>query len=222
MIKTINVEYTVINNLEKIKKFLNTLPKLFACDFETASKFTLKEKENFKQLYDSSCDKFERISLLQKIESNGLSHPSLSCITHLGIAYSEDTSTIILCDTEEIRQYIYNWLISVDSKQIWHNTLFDFKHILYHTSKVPKNYVDTKLLAKCLLNNANNLKAKVGLKGLMGWKYGDWGLKKDEEGEVFTLETMYDEKKLQYTATDPCATYSLYFDMMNEITKWKI
>ena len=38
--------------------------------------------------------------------------------------------------------------------------------------------------------------------------YGDWAISKDN----FTLEEMYNEDMLRYTAIDSCATYKLYKD----------
>lgn len=96
--------------------------------------------------------------------------------------------------------------VSTTQQQIWHNASFDFRHLYYHTGKMPLNYEDTQLLAKTILNHVEVHKAQTGLKQLAGHKYGAWGLSEDN----FTLEHMYDERMLLYAATDSCATYWLW------------
>ena len=98
------------------------------------------------------------------------------------------------------------------------NTFVDFKHILYNTGKIPINYIDTQLLAKSILNDANSFRDKTGLKDLMAYAYGDWAISK----ENFTLEEMWDENMIRYAATDSPATYKLYQDILSDLNKWKI
>ena len=74
------------------------------------------------------------------------------------------------------------------------------------------------LLARCILNDANGFKNNVGLKELMAYAYGDWAISKDN----FTLEEMWDENIIRYTATDSPATYKLYQDILEDQNKWKI
>ena len=213
----VNYEYT--NNLYKAKKWLQGLPNLFAADFEVASKFTAKEKEHIKYKLDNYRlkDESERI-LLQQLTSNGLSHPSLTVITHLSVGWTDRDSKVIVCDTERIRMLVLEFLITTDKRQLWHNCVFDFKHIFYHTGVLPQNYTDTQLLAKALLNDADSFKDRTGLKDLMGYAYGAWGISKDD----FTLEEMWTEDMLKYAATDSPATYKLYEDIQKDLAKWKI
>ena len=215
----VNYEYT--NNLYKARRWLESLPDMFAADFEAAPRWTLKEKElilyrlnNFK-LSDE-----ERRIYLQQYTANGLSHPSLTYITHLSVGWSDRDSYVIVCDSPAIRTLVFKFLINTDKIQIWHNGLFDWKHILFHTGLMPSKSIDTMLLAKCLLNNANSAKDRVGLKDLMGYKYGAWALAKDED--VYTLENMWNPDMLKYSATDSPATYGLYEDIQKELEKWKI
>ena len=213
----VNYEYT--NNLYKAKKWLQGLPDLFAADFEVASKFTAKEKEHIKYKLDNYRlkDESERI-LLQQLTSNGLSHPSLTVITHLSVGWSDKDSYVIVCDSPAIRNLVYQFLITTPKQQLWHNAVFDFKHIFYHTGVLPSNYIDTQLLAKSILNDADSFKDRTSLKELMGYAYGDWAISKED----FTLEEMWSESMIKYAATDSPATYKLYQDILEDLSKWKI
>lgn len=213
----VNYEYT--NNLYKAKKWLQGLPDLFAADFEVASKFTAKEKEHIKYKLDNYRlkDESERI-LLQQLTSNGLSHPSLTVITHLSVGWSDKDSYVIICDSPAIRNLVYQFLITTPKQQLWHNAVFDFKHIFYHTGVLPSNYIDTQLLAKSILNDADSFKDRTSLKELMGYAYGDWAISKED----FTLEEMWSESMIKYAATDSPATYKLYQDILEDLSKWKI
>jgi hypothetical protein len=213
----VNYEYT--NNLYKAKQWLSNLPDLFAADFEAASKYTKAQKELIKLRLDKYKLPFEKERiLLQQLTSDGLSHPSLTVITHLSVGWSDRDSKVIVCDTERIRMLVLDFLISTDKMQLWHNCIFDFKHIFYHTGVLPQNYTDTQLLAKALLNDADSFKDRTGLKDLMGYAYGAWGISKDD----FTLEEMWTEDMLKYAATDSPATYKLYEDIQKDLAKWKI
>lgn len=213
----VNYEYT--NNLYKAKKWLQGLPNLFAADFEVASKFTAKEKEHIKYKLDNYHlkDESKRI-LLQQLTSDGLSHPSLTVITHLSIGWSDRDSYVIVCDNPAIRNLVYRFLVTTPKQQLWHNAVFDFKHIFYHTGVLPSNYIDTQLLAKSILNDADSFKDRTSLKELMGYAYGDWAISKED----FTLEEMWSESMIKYTATDSPATYKLYYDILEDLSKWKI
>ena len=213
----VNYEYT--NNLYKAKQWLSNLPDLFAADFEVASKYTKKQKDLIKHRLDNYKLAFEKERvLLQQLTSDGLSHPSLTVITHLSVGWTDRDSKVIVCDTERIRMLVLDFLISTTKQQLWHNCVFDFKHIFYHTGVLPQDYIDTQLLAKSLLNDADSFKDRTGLKELMSYAYGSWAVAK----ESFTLEEMWDENMLRYTATDPCATYKLYQDILEGLEQWKI
>lgn len=214
------VEYEYTDNAYKASKWLNELPDLFAADFEVASKFTAKEKDYLQLKYGLMKDlDFEQKRVIrQQIESDGLSHPSLTVITHLSVGWSSTDSRVIVCSSDKIRNIVYDFLINTDKTQIWHNAVFDFKHILYHTGYIPKKYIDTLLLARCILNDANGFKNNVSLKELMAYAYGDWAISKDN----FTLEEMWDENMIKYSAIDSAATYKLYEDILKDQNKWSI
>lgn len=213
----VNYEYTT--NLYQARQWLESLPDTFAADFEAASKFTKEEKSLFQYRLDNYNLTFEEKLLYnQYIQSDGLSHPSLTVITHLSVAWSEDEGYVIICDTDALREYIGLYLITTDRTQIWHNAVYDFSHIYYLTGSIPKNFIDTQLLSRNMLNNADSSKDRTSLKYLMGEYYGDWGISKDS----FTLEEMYNPKTIRYSATDATATHKLYSLIQEELASWKI
>lgn len=213
----VNYEYTASSY--KALKWLQDLPNLFAADFETASKYTEKEKQLLKIRMGQTKDAWLYNTYSQMVNSNGLSHPSYSVVTHLTVSWSDRDSYVILCGNDSIRNLCFNYLVDTPKIQIWHNCTFDFKHIYYHTNKIPKNFIDTRLLAKSILNDANGFRSDVGLKSLMGYAYGAWSVAKDN---LFNLEDMFNEKLIEYAATDSAATYKLYQDIMEDLSKWKI
>ena len=211
MLDMIKVDYKHTSIPYLIHQYLREIDhnhKLIACDFETANKCSSKEMELLQVRYNLK----PSLSLLQQIEATGLSHPSLTVITHLSIAWSDRDAIVIVCDTDLNRRIVYNWLISTDCVQLWHNLSFDGKYIVYHTGRLPKNYEDTQLYTKTLVNDADNQESLTGLKHLMGNYYGDWALTEDIQ---FTLENMYDPRMIKYAAIDACATYKLY-QLINE------
>lgn len=219
MLNPIVVNYEYTSNLYQAKQWLESLTSPFAADFEVASRFSKEEKELFKFRLENFNLPFEEVVLLkQYLLSDGLSHPSLTYITHLSVANSEDKAYVIVCPTDTIRAYITHFLITTEHMQIWHNACYDFKHLYYHTNKIPKNYTDTQLLSKNLINDADSFKGRTGLKELMGNHYGDWAISKDN----FTLEEMWNESTIRYSAIDSTATYKLYTLIQEELTSWKI
>lgn len=213
----VNYEWTTSYSLAA--EWLEALPDLFAADFEVASKYTKREKEVFKYRLDHRKLSDEEYRLnLQALMSDGLSYPELTVVTHLSVGWSDRDSKVIVCNNDAIRELVFNFLVTTNKTQIWHNASFDFKHIFFNTNKIPKNYIDTQLLAKCILNDADSLRDRTGLKELMAYAYGDWGISK----ENFTLEEMYDESMIRYAATDSPATYKLYQDILQDLNGWKI
>ena len=83
---------------------------------------------------------------------------------------------------------------------------------------LPSNYIDTQLLAKSILNDADSFKGRTGLKELMAYAYADWAISKED----FTLEEMWSESMIKYAATDSCACMLLYNDILESLNKWKI
>ena len=83
-----------------------------ALDFEAGTKLT--KAEQLALVPETHHDHLLKYAV-------ALSHPSLTVITHLSFAFSETESYVIVLDTDEKRQQIFNWLVQTDRKQIWHN-----------------------------------------------------------------------------------------------------
>lgn len=204
-----DVKYKSTNDPMTLSLWLSKLPDIVALDFETASKFTDEEKIQLKEQLESLDDSdFETKRILnQQIQSNGLSHPSLTRLTHMSIGLSETEAVVAIFDNPKVLKVAINWLVNTKTKQIWHNASFDFKHIYYHSNgKIPKNFEDTQQYAKSLLNHVEVWKANSGLKHLMGYKYGEWAVAPD----MFHITNLHNETLLKYAAIDACATYSLW------------
>jgi hypothetical protein len=200
--------YTIMQTLKNIEN------RIVALDFETASKWSDAEKDEIKQyMEEREIDRLTKRELRQYLESSGLSHPSLTYITHLSVAWSDQDSFVAVLDTDYKRRVVLKWLVSDNRKQIWHNYSFDGKLIMYHTGRLSKDYEDTEVLSKTLLNHTDILQAKSGLKHLMGYRYGDWAVSKDN----FNIDNLYDKDLIKYAAIDACATYALW-EEMNEAT----
>lgn len=210
----IKVNYKYTSNSYLANKWLHELPDMFAADFEVASRYTNKEKELAACRLNMTKDREVKRELRQIVESDGLSYPSYTCITHLSIAISDRDSFIIICDNDGIRKLVTNFLVTTNKLQLWHNCSYDFKHIYYLQHRIPKNFIDTQLLAKSLINNADNLSGDTKLKSLMGYAYGAWAVARESN---FILEDMYNEDMLKYTAIDSAATYKLYCDILEDI-----
>lgn len=211
MTTSTQVTYKSTSNPYIALQLLNSLPSVIACDFETASKYSDSDKLQLQAELDLLEDKKTdyALALKQRIASTGLSHPSMVDITHLSVAYSESEAYVIITDTPKLRSLILNWLVTTDRLQIWHNASFDFRQIYHATNKFPPNYEDSQIFAKTLLNHVEVHKANTGLKHLMGWKYGNWGLSSD----FFNKSQMYDETILHYAAVDSAATMALYNEL---------
>lgn len=206
---SIQVEYEAITNAKKAALYLMSTPPIIALDFEVASKYTEDEKKELSEMLTTLTDPEDIRLTQQAVDSNGLSHPSLTKITHLSLATSDRNGIVFIFDNKELERIVLSWLVTTPKLQIWHNASFDFKQIYYHTGRFPKNYEDTLLLAKCILNHVENNKAEVGLKKLMGHLYGSWGLSED----YFTLEQMHNETVHRYAVTDACATFRCFQDL---------
>jgi hypothetical protein len=188
--------------IEEIKQY-----PTIAADFEVAIKYTPQELEHYKQvLADLASTKHAIIDAKSRLKATALDHPSHCTLTHCSVAISDHQAFVFVLDNPTITSLVLDFLTSTEQTQIWHNLSFDARHIVYHTGKFPKNYEDTQILAKTLLNHTNPLQAKTGLKELAGMWYGDWGISSDN----FTREQMYQEHVIRYAAIDACATFKLW------------
>jgi hypothetical protein len=211
MLESIKVTYKSTGSAYRANQWLQSLPNLIACDFETAVKYTTEQIEQFKSELEQVNTNRQHIQLLAKIEATALDHPSHVDLTHLQIAISPSEAYVFILDNKQILNRVLTFLTTTTIRQIWHNASFDFKHIHYHTGKFPIEYEDTALLAKSILNHRWPNLAKVGLKALAGKWYGNWAISPDH----FTKNQMYDSNVLLYAATDACATYRLWQSLTN-------
>lgn len=221
MFNTIKVNYTHTNSAYKANKMLAKIAAYdeFAWDLEVASKYSDTELELYKEVIgNTDYLKSDRIIAQSRLNATALDHPSHCYVTHCSIAVSESEGYVFILDNQAIHSLVFNFLVTTKQLQILHNSSFDFKHLYYHTGKFPINYEDTALLVKCLTNHVDTWKAGTKLKDLAGHWYGDWGLSSDN----FTLDQMYEESMLKYSATDSCATLKLWSycnDKCDEIDK---
>lgn len=148
----------------------------------------------------------DRIKAKGILNATALDHCSHTTVTHCSIAISESEAYVFILDNDRIRDLVFNFLVTTEQVQILHNASFDFRHLYYYTKKFPKNYEDTALLTKTLVNHVETWRAGTKLKDLAGHWYGDWALSSDS----FVLEQMYEPTMLKYSATDSCATYKLH------------
>lgn len=212
LIESAAVTHQQTNDAKEALEWLTSLTvPIVACDFEAASRYTDEEKEEFKAQLETA-SRLDKHILQQRIDSSGLSHPSLSRLTHMSLAYSETEAYVFIFDNQEIQDAVLNWIVTTPIKQVWHNLCFDGKHILHNTGKLPIYYEDSQILAKTLLNHVDNSKSATGLKHLMGYKFGAWAVSSDN----FTLVNMYSPELIHYAAIDACATLTLW----NEITSF--
>lgn len=203
------VTHQQTNDAKEALQWLNSITvPIIACDFEAASKYTDEEKEEFKAQLETA-GRLDKHILQQRIDSSGLSHPSLSRLTHMSLAYSETEAYVFIFDNREIQDAVLNWIVTTPIKQVWHNLCFDGKHILHNTGKLPIDYEDSQVLAKTLLNHVDNSKSATGLKHLMGYKFGAWAVSSDN----FTLANMYSPELIHYAAIDAAATLALWNEM---------
>lgn len=217
----ISINFKHTNSTYWASKWLEELPDLFAADFEVAPIADNAKKKMDQWRLDSFSEvmtREEKRLIRQYINSTGLSHPSLTQITHLSAAWSDQDAFVLVCDDQTMVNLIMQFLVNTEKTMLFHNFGYDGSLIYYYTNKYPKHVIDTQLLAKCILNNADHLKGETGLKSLMSYKYSKWGLSK----ESFTKEEQYKDYMLEYSATDACATYALYQDILKDIGAWKI
>ena len=208
------IEYDVTSNTYGAKKILEDLPDTFSVDFEVASKYTESEKLFFKKKLETyNLSREDKRLLKQVINSDGLSHPSMTEVICVSLGESSSKAHVITFPDWSVRTLVFNYLITTNKQQIYHNSCYDLGLIWYYTKSTPKKWIDTQLLAKCYLNNVDNSKALTNLKHLQGANYGDWGLSKDD----FKKEEMNKEYFLRYAATDACATYKLFEDLLEYI-----
>ena len=192
----INPKVTLVE-LDEALTILNSANTPVALDFEAGTLLT--KAEQLVLVPETHHDQLLKSAI-------ALSHPSLTVITHLSFAFSETESNVVILDTDEKRQQVFNWIVQTDRKQIWHNANFDLYHVYHHTRKLPKNIEDSQLMWATILNHTNEQERLTGLKHLAKRIYKDWAI----GSEKFGLEHMYDPEVITYAGIDTQATMYLY------------
>lgn len=213
--RMINVNFEYTSDAKIAKKWLKSLPSLFAADFEAAIWYTDEQVNEAKvNMLDMNLSKKERIANQVIANASALGHPYHCTITHCSIAYSDRDAYVFVIDNQEIADEVLNFLGDTESTQIWHNYCYDGRLLCYYGKGNSKNIEDTQILAKTLLNHVDIYKAKTNLKHLMGGYYGNWAISADN----FTLAQQHELFVIKYAAIDACATYKLW-EILNEFTK---
>jgi DNA polymerase I-like protein with 3'-5' exonuclease and polymerase domains len=208
----LHVEYVFGATSWKCAKLLKSLEKhpLMSFDTETAGVYSKVERKEAQKLLDLPNLKPKQRSEYSIVATNsGLSYPSLVRTTHFVFGITEEYSVILVTPTRSEEMLVWNWVKNYQGHLVIHNALFDLK-IMYHRVKAfPKHYTDTALMAKCLINNANNYEALIGLKELMGSYYKpEWSL-----FDSYEPEDLLEPKFMDYTAIDGAATIHLWEDL---------
>jgi hypothetical protein len=210
MSKVIKVEYKVYASSYAIR---NNLPKLLrnndilAFDTETRSVYSKPEiaeaKEYLKDAHTS--DPYYKQARVVS-ESSGLSFGTIAQTTHFIFSENANISHIFISTTPEIETYLWEQVVNYAGKLLIHNALFDLKLGYIRTGKIPKNYFDTMLSVKCLINSVDIWKAKTSLKELVGEYYPpSWSLYNE-----YNVDNLKDKSFLKYMAYDTSAVWTLY------------
>lgn len=213
---TIKVTYEVYSTRYFIDKALNKLFQLSHLSFDTETRgvYSASERDEAKIMLKEPQIPLDLKRLALMVSNNtGLSFPSLVRVTHFVFGTSEDHSVILVCDNDRLERYIWERIATYDGVCWIHNTMFDLKIMHNRVGVLPQNYEDTALLTKCLINNADTWKCKVGLKELMGDYYDPaWQLMDDYEPE-----NLREKRFLDYAAIDGAATFKLKQLLQEEI-----
>ena len=205
--RSIEVTYEATNDPAEAAKWIANLPDVFAADFETAIKYTAEEVAESKVIsLDTTIPRLERVRHQAIANATALGHPSHCTITHCSMAASESEGLVFIIDNQEIADVVLDFLTETEKKQIWHNYCYDGRFLRYFQRKDVKNFEDTQIFAKTLINHVEIFKARTSLKDLAGAWYGDWGISADN----FTLAQQYEPKVLHYAAIDACSTFKLW------------
>jgi len=184
----IHVDYEVASTDYKINQILKKLSSepIIAFDLEAQSLYAQSEiaaaKKQIKLPEFLEYSREDQKLLKQVAKSSGLSNPRLVKVTHFNISISENYSYILIITNPRSELRVWNWLATYSGKTLVHNATFDLKFMYNRIGKLPLDYEDTQLAAKCLINDADEFKARVGLKLLMGDYYDPKWTLLDEEG----------------------------------------
>jgi len=205
----IKVNYEVYGSSFLISKALNRLldyPRL-SFDTETKGIYTKAERAEAVQLLKDEGLPLEHKRLAYQVAANtGLSFPSLVNVTHFIFGLDEANSIIILSDDPKTELKVWDWVKSYPGTLAIHNALFDLKIMYHRVGALPNDYVDTSLMAKCLINHTQIWKAKTDLKTLMGRHYDP----KWSAFDSYEPDDIRNKAFLDYAAIDGAALMLLW------------
>lgn len=215
----INVEYEVAGSPWKHTQLLKSLEHepLLGFDTETCGLYSKEERKQAEQLLES--DKLipskKRAEYRMIAGNSGLSFPSLVRTTHFIFGLRNDYSIVFVTTTSQEELRIWNWIKNYKGRLLIHNTLFDLKIMYNRVKTYPKNYTDTALLTKTLINNANNFKSLIGLKELVGSSYkASWST-----FDAYEPDNLFDKDFIDYAAIDGAAVMMLWEELQEFIEK---
>ena len=213
---TIKVMYQVGKTSWSNNKILKSLEgmSVLGFDVETAGVYPKEERKKARELLKQDTLKSSVRKQCILIENNsGLSHPSLINTTHFIFGISSSESVVLVTANPKDELAVWKWVAKQDTLFVIHNAMFDLRIMHHRVGVFPKNYIDTALRAKCLINNADNYKSKVGLKILVGEYYKPaWSLYDEYEPD-----SLFNEAFIDYAATDGAAVYLLHELLQEEI-----
>ena len=212
----IDVEFEVVGSSWKRSKVLKSLESepLLAFDTETCGVYSKDERKEAKKLLEGSVLSPTLRRQYSLVAGNsGLSFPSLVNTTHFIFGLRNDYSIVFVTPTKSDEMQVWEWVKNYQGHLLVHNALFDLK-IMYHRIKsFPANYTDTALLTKCLINNANNFHALVGLKELVAHHYKPaWSV-----FNKYEPDNLFDPEFLDYAAIDGAALMKLWEELQEHI-----
>jgi len=204
----IKVARKVVTTPWQIQKHLDSLYHVpdMSFDIETSGLYSKEERKEALKLIDKDLSLAQHKLVSIVANNSGLSFPSLTRTTHFIFGLSREKSIILVPPSFHSELLIWNWLITYPGILYIHNSLFDLK-VMYHRVKaLPRNFEDTAIMVKTLINNSDVWKAKIGLKDLMGAHYAPaWSL-----FDTYEPDSPVDPAFLDYAAIDGAATYHLH------------
>lgn len=145
------------------------------------------------QTYDTIAVDFEAIDLTL---------PQFNQLTMVTIGWQLTKSVVIVFKDKQITDFVLDWLVTTNCRQVYHNALFDTRLIHYFTGKLPKHIEDSQLLAAVYKNHVNPDKRKSGLKELAKYPYLDWASDKSSF-ELYVDSSEYVNPNLHYIGSNP-------------------
>lgn len=176
LVGTVVTDYWQFKSTENVRRIddmstISDVGDIVASHFITPKVWYTDEVE-VAQRWLAKYDTFDIVAC--DFEAKNLTLPPFNPLTMVTISWNLLSSTVFVFSTNQMQQLLLNWLITTDTRQVWHNCLFDIKHIHYHTGKFPKHIEDSQLLAAVYNNDVDVNKRKSGLKAISGPLYGDW------------------------------------------------